>query len=252
MSVRFKMQNVSRLYVRVNARRAEAVTALDGVDLEIADHRISGIIGDSGAGKSTLARILLGMEAADHGRIWYKGQPYPGCLSRSFRKENQLVLQNPLLAVNPHFSVQQIIGEPLLIEKRPRQEIHRRVLRVLERLGMTERFLRRDPGELSAGELQRVVVARALILEPEFLILDEPFSALDDITATRLIIDLKTIIRQTGIGSLFISHNLRHIRYLADDVAVIRSGKIVERQPNRAFFTAPQQEYSKKLLALLD
>jgi ABC-type glutathione transport system ATPase component len=228
MTVRFELQNVSKTFRRRRSGPGpHRLRALDGVSLALHDSQVCALTGSSGAGKSTLARVLLGIEPADSGRVLYRGRPLQDQPRREFNRANQLVFQNPFLAVNPTFCVRRIVSEPLRIAAIAPAAITEKVRSVLELLEVSERLLERRPWQLSGGELQRVALARALILEPGFLVLDEPFSSLDDLTAWRLLRRLKEIVGRLGLGVLFIGHHPRHVRFLAERVLVMENGRLL-------------------------
>lgn len=260
IAVRFALRRLVKSYCcrrRGGAAPATVVTALDGVDLDILERQVNALVGRSGAGKSTLARILMGFIVPDSGAVLYQGRPLTETPRPVFRRCNQMVFQNPLQAVNPLFTAAWIISEPLRVLKsaapladgfpgeralrrvslRPDAvstagtaalaAIGERIAEVLEQLELSRDCLRRRPCELSGGELQRVVLARALVLKPEFLILDEPFSALDDLTAIKIVRLLKGVFRRLKLGVLFIGHHPRHVRELADRVVVLEKGRLL-------------------------
>jgi peptide/nickel transport system ATP-binding protein len=230
--VRFSLNAVGKTYRRRRHGRWATWLALDAVNFTIPEGRVSALMGRSGAGKSTLARIVMGLETPDCGEVLYRGRPLREEPRPSFCRRNQMVFQNPFLAVNPLFSVRQIISEPLRAQKVPAEGVagapagEERIAEVMDWLELPPAFLPRRPHELSGGELQRVALARALVLEPEFLALDEPFSALDDLTAMRLLKLFRAIIERLGLGVLLVSHHPRHVGALADRVAVLEKGKI--------------------------
>jgi ABC-type glutathione transport system ATPase component len=228
-AARFRLRGVSKSY--------RQVPALMSVDLDLLDGQVNALVGRSGAGKSTLARIVMGFETPDSGEVLYRERPLASAPRPAFRRSNQMVFQNPLLAVNPLFTVAQIIGEPLRTFKAAAAGVAgaipgpERIAGMLERLELPCGCLRRLPHELSGGELQRVALARALVLEPEFLVLDEPFSALDDLGAMRVLRQFKAVFQSLRLGVLFISHHPRHVSALADSVTVIEKGRILPPQP---------------------
>ena len=227
MAVRFRLENVSKTYVHNRPGRGTfAHRALDGVDLEIHGHQVCALAGRSGAGKTTLARIMLGLERPDSGRVIFHNQPLATAPRAAFNRANQMMFQNPYLAVNPSFTVRKIISEPLAIAAATPERIHEKLQAALSLLELPEFFLERRPHELSGGELQRVVLARALVLEPEFLVLDEPFSSLDDLTAWRILLQFKKIFQRLRLGVLFIGHHPRQVRRLADRVVVLEQGRL--------------------------
>ncbi len=238
MEIRFRLNRICKVYPPTGGGKGrEPVRALDNLDIKIYDKKINALTGPSGCGKSTLARILMGLENADSGEISYMGQPIHGGsgLSRKalqdFRKKNQLMFQSPYVSVNPCFTVRQIVEEPLRIRVNRRGPAgakggHAAVPRLMELLEIPSHFLDRFPSELSGGELQRVVLARTLVLEPEFVILDEPFSALDDITANRLMRQFKHIFQHLGTGVLYISHHAGRVHFMADVLTVMERGRV--------------------------
>lgn len=229
MSVRFRLENVSKTFHnRRPGRAALGHKALDEVSLNIPEQQVVALTGRSGAGKSTLARLVIGMEQPDSGRISFQGRPLADVPRAAFNRRNQLMLQNPFLAVNPCFTVREIVSEPLRIAAEKKERIVEKMSDVFALLELPELYLDRWPHELSGGELQRVVLARALVLEPEFLVLDEPFSSLDDLTAWRILLQFKKIFLRLRLGVLFIGHHPRHVRLLADRVAVLEQGRLVE------------------------
>lgn len=233
MDIRFRLHQVSKSFRnRRPGRAAVIVPALSGVDLDIGERMVNALVGRSGAGKSTLARTVMGMVPPDSGRVLYHGRPLAETPRRDFCRQNQMMFQNPYLAVNPLFTVRQIIAEPLRTlkvtgEGATSSSCPEKVGEVMDLLELPAVHCRRLPHELSGGELQRVSLARALVLDPEFLVLDEPFSALDDLTAMRILRQFKKIFLRRRLGILFVSHHPRHVQALADRVAVLERGKII-------------------------
>ncbi|MBE0664866.1 MAG: ABC transporter ATP-binding protein [Chrysiogenales bacterium] len=228
MDTRFCLRAVGKTYRNRRTGRS-SVQALTGVELNIKERCVNAIVGRSAAGKSTLARIIMGFEKPDHGLVLYRGRPLAEAPLQIFRCHNQMVFQNPYLAVNPLFTVRQIICEPLRVAGANPAACFEKLTEVLELLELPVEYLERLPHELSGGELQRVALARALVLEPEFLVLDEPFSALDDLTAMRILLQFKKIFLRLRLGILFVSHHPRHVQALADRVAVLEQGKIISQ-----------------------
>lgn len=240
--VRFALRCVGKSYRRRGGGR---LLALDGVSLDLRDGQVLALAGPSGAGKSTLARVLMRFAAADSGQVLYRGRPLAQVPAADFCRANQMVFQNPLQAVHPLFCVARIIGEPLRALQprgwgflRPasqrsaaRRDLDPRVAAAMDLLELPPALAARLPHELSGGELQRVALARALVLEPGFLVLDEPFSALDDLTAARIVRLLKGILRRRRLGALLIGHHPRHLRELADSVARLEAGRLLGAAP---------------------
>jgi len=237
MGIRFRLNAVGKTYRRCRRGRWAAISALDAVNFTINEGEVNALMGRSGAGKSTMARIVMGFETPDRGEVIYRGRPLSEEPRPTFCRRNQMVFQNPVLALNPLFSVRQIISEPLRTLKVPDEGIAgsrghgEKIHEVMEWLELPLGCLPKRSNELSGGELQRVALARALVLEPEFLVLDEPFSALDDLTAMRILKQFKKILERLGLGALFISHHLRHVGALADRVAVLEKGRLLRSDP---------------------
>jgi ABC-type glutathione transport system ATPase component len=228
MGMRFRLEDVSKTYHhRGSGQAALKHKALDQVNLDIPEQQVSALTGRSGAGKTTLARMVLGMEQPDSGRVTFRDRPLAAVARAAFNHGNQMMFQNPFLAVNPSFTVREIISEPLRIAAAREGQITEKLREMLALLELPELYLERRPHELSGGELQRVVLARALVLEPEFLVLDEPFSSLDDLTAWRILQQFKKIFQRLRLGILFIGHHPRHVRLLADRVLVLERGKLL-------------------------
>jgi len=237
METRFELKNVSKFYTKkIKKGKKLRFPALDSINLTIYEKKINAVMGKSGCGKSTLARILLGLESCDTGEIIYKGKNIESISQKEFRRKNQVMFQNPFLSVNPYFKIQKILSEPLIIDKRfNRKKIKEKIGLLLELLEIPGSFLDRYPSELSGGQLQRIVLGRALVLEPEFVILDEPFSSLDEIMAARLIRYFKKIFEQLAIGVLYISHHLKRVHFFADYVALIKKGRVIQHVAKEEF-----------------
>jgi ABC-type glutathione transport system ATPase component len=229
MATRFRLENVSKTYHNIRpGHSTNKHKALDGVNLELHEHQVCALTGKSGAGKSTLARMVLGMERPDSGQVLFRDRSLSAVPRTVFNRGNQMMFQNPFLAVNPSFTVRKIVTEPLRIAAAKPAQVSEKLRATLALLELPERYLERRPHELSGGELQRVVLARALVLDPEFLVLDEPFSSLDDLTAWRILLQFKKIFLHLRLGVLFIGHHPRHVRLLADRMAVLDQGRLLQ------------------------
>ncbi len=226
MDIHFQLHGVRKYYRQPDGLfRKKKVPVLDGLELELHHHCINAVVGPSGAGKSTLARILMRLEDWDEGDIFCGGKPIRTLSKKDYWREHRIMFQNPYSAVNPGFDVFNIIGEPLKIAGAGPDAVMRRVEELSHLLGIHESLMRRYPDQVSGGELQRVALARTLSTEPSFVILDEPFSSLDEIMADRLAREFKAIFRQLAIGVLFISHHNRRVRFMADRVTELSRGK---------------------------
>lgn len=236
-------------------RKTTKVKAVDNVSLTINRGTTLGIVGESGSGKSTLAMCLLQLNTYQGDVTFYNGEK-PILLSnlsnsqmRPLRRELQIVFQDPFSSLSPRLTVEQIIAEGLLVHnlaptKGERQKL---VRQALEEVELDPKMARRYPHEFSGGQRQRIAIARAIILKPRLLILDEPTSALDTTIQAQVIDLLKDLQKRHGLTYVFITHDLRVIRSLADELAVMRQGRIVEAGPSNTIFTNPTHEYTRKL-----
>jgi microcin C transport system ATP-binding protein len=229
------------------------VKAVDGVDVLVREGETVGIVGESGSGKSTLGLALLRL-IASRGRVVFLGRAIDGLSSkamRPLRRDLQIVFQDPYGSLSPRMPVAEIIAEGLRVHDRGLSvvEIDRRVVQALEEVGLDAASRFRYPHEFSGGQRQRIAIARAIVLEPKFLVLDEPTSALDMSVQAQVVDLLRELQRRKGLSYLFISHDLKVVRALASSVIVLRAGRVVEQGPADAIFAAPQAPYTKALLA---
>jgi peptide/nickel transport system ATP-binding protein len=228
--------------------------AVDDVSLSIPQGLTLGLVGESGCGKSTLGRLVIGLLDPTGGDVFFKGSSVftfdPREKSR-FRRNAQIVFQDPFSSLNPRMSVFQLIAEPLLINKacRGRKEVAARVRELMDTVGLAERLVTSFPHELDGGRRQRIGVARALALNPDFIVLDEPVSALDVCIQAQILNLLGDLKKEYGYTYLFISHNLSVVRYVSDEVAVMYLGQVVERSGNRVLFQDPVHPYTQALLS---
>ncbi len=228
--------------------------AVDNVSLTIPRGKTLGLVGESGCGKSTMGRLVIGLIEATEGEIFFKGKDtlkYTDAERSEFRKHAQIVFQDPFSSLNPRMSVYQLIAEPLLINKacNSNREVSEKVRVLMDTVGLAERLITSFPHELDGGRRQRIGVARALALDPEFIVLDEPVSALDvsiQAQVLNLLADLKD---QRGYTYLFISHNLSVVRYVSDEIAVMYLGQVVEKAGNTDLFKEPLHFYTQALLS---
>lgn len=229
------------------------VRAVDGVSLELHPNRTLALVGESGSGKSTTARLLLGLETPTQGSVTYRGMamPKPGSREwRELRAKLQLVYQNPRAALDPRVSITESVREPLLIHSHlTGEERSLRVAAALQSVGLGLDQSVKQPRELSGGEVQRAVLARAMVTEPEVLVCDEPVSALDLSIQAQVIATLIELQKRMRLAILFISHDLRLVRQVADEVAVMYLGRIVEQGPTEQVLHAPLHPYTKALVS---
>jgi len=229
----------------------ERSVAVKAVSLDIRPGESVGLVGESGCGKSTFARALLGLQPIDAGRLSFDGVPIEGGHTRATRRRVQVVFQDPYGSFDPRHRVARLVAEPLhLLDERPsRRETRRRVAAMLERVGIGGHALERYPHEFSGGQRQRIAIARALIVEPSLVVLDEAVSALD-VSVRAVVLDLlATLADERRLAYLFISHDLSVVRRVTDRLHVMRAGAIVESGDTAAVFAAPRHPYTQGLLA---
>lgn len=233
-------------------RRAE-IRAVDAVSFRLLRARTLAIVGESGSGKSTLARMALGLLEPTSGSVMFDGTRISGALSReammAFRQRVQPVFQNPYSSLDPMYSVFRAVEEPLRIHRLgDRRQRERAVRELVDQVALPSSVLSRLPRELSGGQRQRVAIARALALRPDVLVCDEAVSALDVLVQAQILELLSSLQADLGLAYLFISHDLAVVRQIADEVLVMRAGRIVEQAATEELFTRPNHEYTRQLL----
>jgi ABC-type oligopeptide transport system ATPase subunit len=228
------------------------VVAVDTVNLSIFKGEVFGLVGESGCGKSTLARSILKLIDVQEGNVFYKGKDLLKISyteMRKMRRYLQIIFQDPYMSLDPHMKIGEILEEVFVIHRDfIRRERKKRVIEVLEMVGLGELYLNRLPSELSGGERQRVGIGRALATEPEFIICDEPVSNLDISIQAQILNLLMDLQREKCLTYLFISHDLGVIASICDRVAVMQKGKFVETGQCEEVFKNPKQDYTKRLL----
>ncbi|HEY6434830.1 MAG TPA: oligopeptide/dipeptide ABC transporter ATP-binding protein [Acetobacteraceae bacterium] len=225
------------------------VLAVDDVSLRVAEGQAIGIVGESGCGKSTLARMLLGLLPASDGVVRIAGQDLRAMGRLARARLIQPVFQDPMSSLNPRRRVGDIVGLPLRAQGVARSDYRQRVARMLAQVGLTADMMGRFPSQLSGGQRQRVAIARALVVEPRILICDEPTSALDVSVQAQILNLLMDLRAAFDLTLVFISHNLAVVEHIADEVAVMYLGRIVEHGANERVFAAPGHPYTRALLA---
>ena len=244
-----ELDSVSKSY-RIGRR---VLPAVEDVTLGIDPGEIVGLVGESGSGKSTLARLALRLLSPESGEVRFAGRNLAGMAGAEltgFRRRVQIVFQDPLAALNPRADVRRLIEEPLRLHRIvPPSEIEAEIRRLMELAGLPPAYAERRPRQISGGERQRVAVLRALACRPEILVCDEPVAALDVSVRAQILNLLLELKRSTGLGILFISHDLAVVRRIADRLAVMHRGHIVERGPSATVWQAPTHPYTQALLA---
>jgi len=238
------------LYGGMLKRQIGAVKAVDGVSFDIKTGETIGLVGESGCGKTTVAKAILGLVGKTEGDILYNNEPIPEEYSKYLRQKIQIVFQDPDASLNPRMKIVDIIAEPLrnLMGITKKEEIRRRVLELLDQVSLNPEHMDRFPHEFSGGQKQRIIIARALVCNPELIILDEPTSALDVSVQAQILNLLKGLQKKYGYGFLFITHNLSVVNHIADRIAVMYLGKFVEIGKNEQIFFNPSHPYTKALL----
>ncbi len=251
-----RLENVSKVY---RLRReffsgeGESFFAVKGVTLKLPSNRVLGILGESGCGKSTLARVALGLERPDEGKVLIEGKDFWGLgkdEQQNLRRKVQIVFQDPYASLNPRKRVLDLLTEPLAIHKIcPAAERRARAAEMLKKVGLSEDDLEKYPHQFSGGQRQRIALARALILAPRALVLDEPTSALDVSVQAQILNLLLSFKERLKLSYLFISHDLPLVLFLSDEVAVMYLGRVVEIAPAEDFYTRKHHPYTEILLA---
>jgi oligopeptide/dipeptide ABC transporter ATP-binding protein len=258
MTALISMRNVHKHFAlkqRLFSRQPRSfVRAVDGVDLDIAENEVLALVGESGSGKTTLGQLILALQMPTSGSIFWRGKDLPAGSSEEnlrFRRDIQVIFQDPYGSLNPRKTVRNIIAGPLRLHKIvDSSQINSEVIRLLELVGLrpAAAYIDRFPHEFSGGQRQRIAIARALALRPKLIVADEPVSALDVSVRAQILSLLDELRREFGISMLFTTHDLGVVRYIADRVAVMYLGKIVEVASRSAFFENTHHPYAHMLL----
>ena len=230
--------------------KKEAQHVLKGINLDIKKGEIVSLVGESGCGKSTLANCILKLITPESGEILFNNEnilKFNKKQTFEYRKKIQMIFQNPYSSLNPKMKIKDTLTEPLIIHKIKNHQTY--INEIIELVGLNPDDLKKYPHEFSGGQRQRIAIARALILKPEFIVADEPVSALDVSICASIINLLLDLREKLNLTILFISHDLNLVRYLSDRIAVMDKGKIVEFKQTQDLFENPQDEYSKYLLS---
>ena len=249
-----EVESVNKNYPRRVGLRQEDHFVVRDVSLEIERGETLGLVGESGSGKSTLARMILGLVPPTSGAIRVAGVEVAGDRTQGLRRQMQPVFQDPAAALNPRMRVLEILTEPLVIHRREagvdasRAGLLRAARELLAMVGLDESALGRYPHEFSGGQKQRINIARALALKPNFLVLDEPVSALDVSVGAQIVNLLRSLQREHGLTYLFISHSMPLVRYLSTRIAVMERGRLVETGEAEELCARPREGYTRRLI----
>jgi peptide/nickel transport system ATP-binding protein len=234
------------------------VHAVDNVSFVIEEGKTLGVVGESGCGKSTTGRCIIRLIEPTSGEVLYRGRDickFNKKELKKLRKDMQIIFQDPYSSLNPRKTVLQIIAEPLLhnkiIPNATKYDIEKRVLELMETVGLAERLINTYPHELDGGRRQRIGIARALAMEPKFIVCDEPVSALDVSIQAQILNLLKKLQKDLGLTYMFITHNLSVVNHFSDDIVVMYLGQVVEKAPSDELFKNPMHPYTQALLSAI-
>ncbi|MGC0087366.1 ABC transporter ATP-binding protein, partial [Enterobacter asburiae] len=233
-------------------RKGAAVKAVDGVSFDIQPGETFGLVGESGCGKSTLGRAILRLFDITSGEIHFAGQAIAHAREKELkplRKRMQAIFQDPYSSLNPGMTVRQLVAEPMQIHGYSREEQRERTETLLYRVGLKHEHLERFPHEFSGGQRQRISIARALSVRPEFVLCDEPLSALDVSVQAQVVNILQDLQQELGLTYLFIAHDLSMVRHISSRIGVMYLGKLVEVAPANELYQRPAHPYTRALLA---
>ena len=233
-------------------RKQRIIKALNKVSLSIKKGQTLAVVGESGSGKSSLARCLLQLQAIDQGELFFKGQNMTSLNkldSKSLKRDIQMVFQDPYASLNPRLKIEEILEEGLVIHELGNKKARQvKVRDMIKKVGLSVADLNKYPHQFSGGQRQRIGIARALIVEPQLVICDEPVSALDVSIQAQILLLLKDLQKEFNLSYLFISHDLRVVRHMADEIIVMHQGKIVEQGPTKGIYEKPKANDTRELL----
>ena len=256
MEILLEAKNLSKEYFKTTgffSRNRTSIKALNNISVSIKKGITLAVVGESGSGKSTLAKSLIRLVELDNGSITFKNRnmrTINGIDLKKTRKNIQMIFQDPYASLNPRMKIIKIMEEPLQIHGIGNSASqYSKILSMIKRVGLAEEDLLKYPHQFSGGQRQRIGIARALILEPELVICDEPVSALDVSVQAQIIQLLKSLQKEFGLTYLFITHDLRIVRHIANEVIVMKDGKLIEQGKTDIIFRKPKTKYTKELLA---
>jgi len=248
-------KNLTKSYTQTRgffARQSTTIRALDDVSIDIQSGKTIAVVGESGSGKSTLAKALIKLISIDSGTIVFDGQDISGLEGdklKKIRKKIQMIFQDPYASLNPRMRIADILEEPLLINKFDDIVRRKKINNIIQKVGLNIEDLTKYPHQFSGGQRQRIGIARALVLEPKLVICDEPVSALDVSVQAQILELLKSLQKEFNLTYLFITHDLRVVKHIADYVFVMQQGKLMEQGKTDIIFNNPKSSYTKELLA---
>ena len=227
--------------------------AVDNVSLQIGKGATLGVVGESGCGKSTLGRSVLRLVEPTSGKVWFEDEnvlEFSGAKLRKIRESMQIIFQDPYASLNPRLTVSELIAEPLIVNKvfSDKQTMRKKVMHLMDTVELSPRFIHVYPHELDGGRRQRIGIARALALEPKFIVCDEPVSALDVSVQAQILNLMMDLQDKMGLAYMFVSHDLSVVRHISQDVMVMYLGQCVEKAPTEKLFESPKHPYTQALL----
>ncbi len=239
----------------LTGKAAPPVCAVNGVSLAVEQGEILGLVGESGCGKSTLSRTIMQLQRPTAGAVILQGENLTALPNKTIRKRRldfQMIFQDPYASLNPRYTIYSTLAEAIR-QRRPlgKAQLRDAVTALMEKVGLDPRYMQKYPHEFSGGQRQRIAIARALAPEPKLIIADEPVSALDVSIQSQILNLLTTLARDLNLTMIFITHDLSVVRYISDNIAVMRQGTIVEYGPADTLFTSPTHPYTQNLLAAI-
>jgi len=257
------MENTTALLSVRNLKKyfhtpAGILHAVDNINIDIFENETLGVVGESGCGKSTLGRAILRLHEPTSGEVWFRGEnilTYGSARLKKLRSEMQIIFQDPYASLNPRMTVSQAIAAPLIIQglydKRDHAGINKRVAEMMETVGLASRLVNAYPHELDGGRRQRIGIARALALNPKFIVCDEPVSALDVSIQAQVLNLMQDLQEQMGLTYMFITHNLSVVKHLSNHIVVMYLGQLVEKGTPSQLFNSPLHPYTRALLSAI-
>ena len=249
------IKNLSKTYKKSSGflnTKTFNIKALDNISFSVKKGSCMAIVGESGSGKSTLAKIIMKLLHPESGKLIFSGlsiSDLEGKKLLPYRRKVQMIFQDPFSSLNPKFTIQQVLAEPLKIHRLGNQyEIDNKVNEFIELVGLKKEDLKKFPHQFSGGQRQRICIARALIMEPEMIVCDEPVSALDVSIQAQILELLKSLQSKLNLTYLFITHDLRVVKYMAKEMIVLQKGKLVEKGTVKEVFSNPKTNYTKSLI----